>query len=188
MKPVEFCRALDLGEDDIIYTWAGVRPLGFDARYPKGKRSVELHELSKQNLPGVYAMTAGPIMTHRKAGRDVVEAIRKILPASRRPDPPNYAPQTLPDNPNSPLLLNNDPCIRLSDLAYAATDEHALSLKDILIARTGLVYRHRLTDDEIRRAAEAVSVHLGWTQDEMECQIMAFHQTLDDTYQMERRA
>lgn len=175
---------LDLDAERIVYTWAGVRPLGFDGQYPKGKRALEIHDLEDRQMPGVYAMTAGPIMTHRSAAREVVATVRNTLPPSGTPQPPNYTPRAFPDNPNSPPLVDGDPSIRLSDLAHAAVAEHGVSLSDILIARTGTVYRHRLSGEDVRRAAEALSTHLGWTQEKTEQQIRAHNERLRRIYQV----
>jgi len=72
-EEIEFLRAeanyllpgLALKRSDILFAWAGVRPLTWDPTLPDGKRSREVHDLKSEGLPGVYAMTAGPIMTHR---------------------------------------------------------------------------------------------------------------------------
>ncbi|MDE0808486.1 MAG: FAD-dependent oxidoreductase [Alphaproteobacteria bacterium] len=87
---------LKLKAKDIVYTWAGVRPLGFDAKYPRGKCSVELHDLSSQGLDSVYAMTAGPLMTHRTAGRGIAALIGRKIPPSHQPRDTNFVPRKFP--------------------------------------------------------------------------------------------
>lgn len=176
---------LGLTEADIVYTWAGVRPLGFDAAYPKGKRAVEIHDLGPDGLPGVHALTAGPIMTHRSAGREMVQTVSRAIVPSGPPQQADYTPRTFPDNPNSPPLVTGDPRLKLSDLAHAATDEHATTLADILISRTGAIYHNALSDDDLKRAAEAVSVHLGWDQAEVARQVADTRRLLANRYQMD---
>jgi len=58
----------NLTAKDVIYTWSGVRPLTWDADLPGGSRSRVLHDLSDDGLQGVFAITGGPLMTHRSAG------------------------------------------------------------------------------------------------------------------------
>ncbi|MDH3741944.1 MAG: FAD-dependent oxidoreductase, partial [Hyphomicrobiales bacterium] len=176
---------LELTEADIVYTWAGVRPLGFDAAYPKGKRSVEIHDLGPDGLPGVHALTAGPIMTHRTAGREMTQAVSRLIAPSGPPQQADYTPRGFPDNPNSPPLVAGDPRVKLSDLAHAATDEHAMTLADILISRTGAIYHTRLSEDDLKRAAQAVSVHLGWDRAETDRQIENTRYRLANSYQMD---
>ena len=178
----EILPGLGIAEDDVVSTWAGVRPLGNDPAYPKGKRSAEVHDLAGEGLDGIYALTAGPIMTHRTVARKMTETVAKAVRPSRPAQPVDYAPRLSPEDTNSPPLLAGDPSIRLSDLADAVNVEHATSLRDILIARTGAVYKHRLSEADIRRAAEEVSAHLGWDSAEVDRQIAAFQEYLRRTF------
>src|SRR5690606_35197404 len=59
---------LNVTAKDVLRTWAGMRTLTYDQANPKGNRSRRQHDLSADGLPGVYAMTAAPIMSHRGAG------------------------------------------------------------------------------------------------------------------------
>ena len=157
---------LGLTEDDVLYTWAGVRPLGFDPAYPKGKRSADIHDQGQ----GLFALTGGPIMTHRALGRKLRDSVAGMVRPPNPPQTPDYAPRLPPENPNSPAF---DDQTHLSDLAHVATEEMATSLSEILIARTGAVYRQRLTDVDLRTAAQAVSAHLGWDTNRIEAEVQA---------------
>ena len=174
--------ALNLAEDDVVYSWAGVRPLTYDPAYPKGKRSREVHDLGARGLPGVYAMTAGPLMTHRSAGREMTAVVRRVLQPSKNPLSPNYAPRKFPNNQSSPPLLAHSPKVKLADLIHAAGTEHATNLADILFARTGVGYAHQLTNEEIRRAAESVSTEMGWSQEMMNKQIANLRSKITNLY------
>lgn len=174
---------LNIIQADVVYSWAGVRPLAFDPAHPKGKRSREIHDLASQGLPGVYAMTAGPIMTHRSAGREMTEVVRRVLPQSRPEKLLNYTPRQFPGEQNSSPLLDDDPEVKLADLVHAAHTEHAVNLADILIARTGVVYRHKLTDDQVIRAALAVAAELGWDQQAIDRQVADARSKIADLYQ-----
>lgn len=176
---------LGLTDADIVYTWAGVRPLGYDAAYPKGKRSVEIHDLGPEGLTGVHALTAGPIMTHRAAGREMTQTVSRAIEPSGPPQQADYTPRRFPDNPNSPPLVDGDTRLKLSNLAHAATEEHATTLADVLISRTGAIYHTPLSDDDLKLAAEAVSVHLGWDQTEVARQVADTRRRLANSYQMD---
>ena len=164
---------LAIGEGDIVYGWAGVRPLTRDPAHPKGNRSREIHDLAADGLPGVLAMTAGPVMSHRSAGREMAAAVARRLPPSGPRRAPDYAPRRLPENANAPPLIAGDDGLRLSHLGHVAVEEHARDLADILYARTGIGYRHALDEATIRRAGEAVAAHLGWDAAEVERQVAA---------------
>jgi len=175
---------LSLSADLLEYTWAGVRPLGFDPDFPKGKRSADIHDLTERGLPGVYAMTAGPIMTHRVAAREMtttLKAVREPSGASREID---YTPVQPPPVVDARPVSDTERSVALEHLLYSIHEEMATNLADLLIARTGLAYRHRLTDAEIHKAAEAVSEDLDWDDAERDRQVAAFRQQLVGLYQM----
>ncbi len=174
---------LALEERHVVYSWAGVRPLTYNSAFPKGRRSREIHDLTKEGLPNVLAMTAGPVMSHRSAGREMAMAVKAMISPSRPAQRPDYRPRQLPENTNAPPLIEGDESVRLSHLGHVASTEHGRELGDILFSRTGLGYRHRLRDEDIRRAAEAVSGHLGWDGAEIERQVAAVQSRLETVYQ-----
>ena len=173
---------LRLAEADVVYSWAGVRPLTYDPAFPKGSRSREIHDLSNEGLPNVLAVTAGPVMSHRSAGREMTAVVKRIIAPSRQPQRPNYKPRQLPEHANAPPLIEGDESVRLSHLGHVATTEHCRDLADILFAHTGLGYRHLLRDAEIRLAAEAVSTHLGWDAAEVDRQVAATRSRIEAVY------
>lgn len=179
---------LALHASDVVYSWAGVRPLTYDPDIPKGNRSREIHDLADQGMPNVLAMTAGPVMSHRSAGREMTAAVRRIVAPSGAVQTPDYAPRLLPDDANALPVVDGDDSVRLSHLGYVAETEHASSLSDILFARTGLGYRHWLTDGHIQKAAEAVSAHLGWNATEIKRQVEAVKTRRDRLHQPARDA
>ena len=92
--------ALHLTRNDVLFGWAGVRPLTYDPAQPMGKRAREIHDFSVEGLPGLFAMTAGPVMTHRSAGQSMAAAVRRTMLPSRPPQEPSYAARHFPDNRN----------------------------------------------------------------------------------------
>ena len=174
---------LGLDEADVVYSWAGVRPLPFDPQVPKGNRSRQIHDLTAQGLPNVLAMTAGPVMSHRSAGREIAAEVRRLAPPSGEAQTPDYRPRHLPEDTNALPLIAGDDSVRVSHLGYVAENYHARELGDILFARTGLGYRHRLTEEDIRKAAEAVSAHLGWDAAEVSRQVDAVCARMTSIYQ-----
>ena len=88
----------------------------------------------------------------------------------------------MPENPNAPPLIEGDQSVWLSHFGHVATTEHGRNLADILFARTGIGYRHQLRDEEIQRAAQAVSIHLGWDAAEVDRQAAATRSRIDTLY------
>ena len=172
-----------LDRSDVIYSWAGVRPLTFDPALPKGNRSREIHDLGPQGLPNVLAMTAGPVMSHRSAGREMTAAVRRLAAPSGSAQSLDCRPRMLPDETNALPVIEGDHSVRLSHLGQIAETEHARDLGDILFARTGLGYRHRLTDADIDKVAKVVAGSLGWEETEIVRQVEAVKTRRDRLYQ-----
>lgn len=153
---------LKLQRSDILFTWAGVRPLSYDPALPMGKRSRDVHDLADSGLPGVYAMTAGPLMTHRSAGTEMVELVRRRLKADRPVQAVNYGARKFPDNQNSPPVVDDWRDAKIADLVFAATHEHATSLVDLMFRRVGVGWTNTMGFKAADKAAEAVAGVYGW--------------------------
>ena len=164
---------LKLTDTDVLMTWAGVRPLTFDEHVPFGNRSRLIHDLASDGMPDVYAMTAGPVMTHRSAGRQLTDIVRQRIPPSGPPRSLVYAPVRFPEDSNSPLLLA-DGQVKLSDLRHSVREEHARTLMDALFRRVGLGWHCAFTPAELARAADVIGGELGWSEARKEKEIQAF--------------
>lgn len=170
---------LNVTASDVLRTWAGVRPLTYDPAHPKGNRSRRLHDLSGDGLPGVYAMTAAPIMSHRDAGREVVRALKRTLPAAGVHSAPDYRCSGPIENSNTAPIVAGKSDYRLADVRHAVRHEHAKSLMDVLYRRTGLGLRHDFTPEELSRVAEAMGQELGWTDTQRQEEIRTFREQSD---------
>ena len=171
-----------LKRDHVLFAWAGVRPLGADPRYPKGKRSREIHDLAKDGMPGVYAMTAGPIMTSRSAGKELTGLIASKLKPSRPPQEPSYKARSFPETPDSPLLLEDYPAIKLSDLSAAARGEHVTSLVDLLCRRVDAGWTASMGYEAAANAAQEVAPVLGWDRSQVDAEVSRYQEYLKREY------
>ncbi|MEM7426193.1 MAG: FAD-dependent oxidoreductase [Pseudomonadota bacterium] len=161
-----------LSRADVMWTWAGVRPLTHSGGQTKiGRAPRTLHDLENRGLPGVLALTGGPIMTHRSAGRDVLAAVRSKLQPSRPKRRVNTSAFAFSSGGNSPPLLADEPDVRIADLELSVTREHARTLTDVLLRRTGLGWRRKLTSPEVERSARIVAPLLQWSTEEEAAQV-----------------
>ncbi len=151
---------IHLSPKDIVLTWAGVRPLTYDPAIPFGNRSRQVHDLLDDGLPNVVAMTAGPITSYRSGGALLASEVGRRLKARRAPRSPDFGPKLPPVNDNSPPFIPGVGSTRLSDLQHAITEEHAVTLVDLLFRRTGLAWRHSFTEAEVERAASVLAMEL----------------------------
>lgn len=153
---------LGLSRRDVAFTWAGVRPLTFDIRQPMGRRTREVHDLARAGRSGIFAMTAGPVMTHLSAGREM----RRIAEEHLKP---SYAlaGKRSANRPDSGLSGISNPLEDHKCVAFrrAVSAELARDLKGILYTRTGLAWRRHLTRGEVEEAAQSVADLLGWSRE-----------------------
>jgi glycerol-3-phosphate dehydrogenase len=174
--------ALRLRREHILFSWAGVRPLGADPEFPKGKRSREVHDLTFDGLPGVYAMSGGPIMTHRSAGAELAALVARRIPPSRGPQEPSFEARSFADNQNSPPLCDDDTTIKLADLFFAARHEQVGTLIDLLFRRVGVGWSAGMGYDIAEKAAEAVAAELRWDRRRIAQEVERYRSHLDYFY------
>jgi glycerol-3-phosphate dehydrogenase len=180
--------SLRLTRKDVLFSWAGVRPLSYDPAIPNGKRSREVHDLASVGMSGVFAMSAGPIMTHRSAGTEMVDVVARHLKASHSARSVDYSARLFPDNQNSPPLLADWSHVKISDLRYAAEHEQVTNLIDLLFRRVGVGWTRSMGCDVAKRAAEAVADVLGWDKARVEAEVQAYHLYLQHFHLHERLA
>lgn len=146
---------LGLGRDDVLFTWAGVQPVTYDVHDAMGNREIKIHDLEADGLPGIFALTGGPIMTHRHVARRLVAAVAKRRAPSGPPREPNFE--------------SDDPTAERS-----ARDEQPRNLADLLMRRLGVGWE---TDQGLalaRPVAEAAAPHLGWSAARIDAEVAAY--------------
>ncbi|MCE7027117.1 FAD-dependent oxidoreductase [Jiella avicenniae] len=165
---------LGLTRKDVVFTWAGVRPLTFDEAQPMGRRSREIHDLSDDGLPGVLAMTAGPVMSHRSAARTMRERAEAILGKPQRTMRGEPAPWRIASN--APRLSEPEPSgnLRRAAMRRAVSEERARDLKGILYTRTALAWRRHLARHEVEDAAASVADLLAWSPERVAREVDEF--------------
>ena len=175
---IEECNSLlpgrRLRRDDVVSSWAGVRPLTQSDGDPVGGRKRLLHDLTASGFPGIFALTGGPIMSHRSTGRLILDAVTARYPPPGTKGQPSYQPFEFSAADDSPAFLADEPEIRIADLELSVTQEYARTLTDVLLRRTSLAWRRRLTLSEAQSAAEIVAPLLHWSDEEQRAQVEQF--------------
>lgn len=147
---------LDLTTDDVVYSWAGVRPRTAGADAPLGTFEVREHDLTDQGLPGFIVFTGGLFMTHRDAGRRLVRALGRHVAPSRPSRTPDYAlTRQVDEDRVSPRSVRR-----------AIVDEQAWTLSDILRRRLLVAWSDDLGLSVSEEASRLAADVLGW--DELE--------------------
>ena len=177
---------LRLKRSDVLFGWAGVRPLTYDPDQPMGARARQLHDLSVDGLPGAFALSAGPIMTHRFAGVEALAAVRRLLEPSGPPGTISYAARLFQENQNSPRLLADGHDATLADLRYAAEHEHPRTLADLLFRRIGVAWTATMAESEASKAAEVVADTLGWDVTRVDQEVAGYRSLLRQQHALAR--
>lgn len=172
---------LDLTRRDVEFSWAGVRPLTFDVDQPMGRRTREIHDLDARGLPNVLAMTAGPVMSHRSAGRELLDAASARLARPARPSVAPKASAVSVSAPESRSVPGEHPYRR------AVRSEHARDLRGILYVRTADAWGRHLDRDTVREAAESVADLLAWDSGRIDAETDAFLRYQSRTFPNGRR-
>ncbi|MCA0025724.1 FAD-dependent oxidoreductase [Mesorhizobium sp. B263B1A] len=149
---------LDIRRSDILYGWAGVRPLTYDPAQPMGARSRQLHDFGPEGAPNLFAMTAGPIMSHRSAGQLALTALGKGLAPSRPSQQPDFASRSVPRETG-----NSSREDKLSIMQRGVESEHAETIDDLLVRRSGLVWNDDPLGEDVDLAAEVLAKARSWS-------------------------
>lgn len=158
--------ALKLTKHNVEFTWAGVRPLTFNPKNPDGDRVRQIHDLKGKGHSGIFAMTAGPVMSHMSAGRELLATVDANIPMrldrQRRP-----VQQT-----NTPLGTDEG---ALSFRHYVSY-EHAQDLKGIFYTRSGIGWGRHIDRATATDAASEIADLLGWEPEQIEREVDKFLQ------------
>ena len=175
-----------LNREDVLFSWAGVRPLTYSPDDPMGLRGHRLHDLGVEGMPNVFNMTSSPILSHRLAGQQLCRAIKSKLPPSGEAHEISYAAKIRPPAPDSPALLNHWPEVRIADLRHAATHEQPATLEDLLFRRVGAGWTETMAREGARVAAEAVADILEWDEARTEKEIEDYLNVLQQRHGINR--
>ena len=156
---------LRLQHRDVEFSWAGVRPLTYDPKLPMGRRTREIHDLRNRNLAGIFAMTAGPVMSHRSAGRELRDAVARLIPQRRQNRGEPYAAHGV-----CPASTDDVDDLEAT-IRTAVLKEHARDLRGILYTRTAYAWGRHLDRATVERAAHSAGKLLAWNSETISDQV-----------------
>jgi glycerol-3-phosphate dehydrogenase len=158
---LESCRqmypALNLTRKDVVFAWAGLRPLTYNGPTPSG-RDRKLHDIGNGLAKG-FALTWGRLIDQRSTGALIAENIMKVLKPSSTPKQSAFvSPETVV---SGSLTKGLTPEI-VAELKRAARSEQVLNLADLLLRRTNIGFSDLLKKDDVVAIAGHVAPDLGW--------------------------
>ena len=151
--------AAKLTPDDIISTWAGLRPLIAD---PKGKPSdISRSHQIKNPEPHWWDVAGGKLTTCRLMADQTVD--RVIAEAMLRAQACTTAEEPLLDQPD-PYSSILPPAFSQAAVEHFCQHEWAVHLDDVMIRRTSWHYYHRDASTMAQQAAHWMANCLGWDE------------------------
>jgi glycerol-3-phosphate dehydrogenase len=169
---------LAIARDDILFSWAGVNPLTRDPKDSLGSREIKIHDLAGDGLPGMLALTGGPIMTHRRVANRLLGAVSNRVTASGSSQDLNFHWSNTPDEQNVPRIGSDAFSVSMAAVKRCARDEQPGSLADLLMRRLGAGW----TSDQglalARPVAEAAAHDLGWSNARIDAEVQAYERHL----------
>ncbi|SEG74718.1 FAD-dependent oxidoreductase [Bosea lathyri] len=164
--------SLNLTTNDIVYLWAGVRPRTTSEK-ASGVKSLTIHDMAAEGMPGALTVTGCPIMTHRHAGRMIAARVAQMGKPTGTPTPLSYAAKPMPgDGPLSPERLR-----------HAAANEHVETLIDLLFRRVPVGWTPGMGLADARQAAETVADLLGWDEARIASEVEAYRRFVGENFE-----
>jgi glycerol-3-phosphate dehydrogenase len=162
-----------LTTNDIISTWAGLRPLVAD---PHGNPSdiSRRHEVA-MGAPGWWDVTGGKLTTYRLMAEETVAAIGRFLGHARAKCRTGH----LPLLEASELVSGSGilpPPISRKLVTYYCKQEWARHLDDVMIRRTSWRYYHGNQVELAAQVAEWMAEELGWSEQEKADELVQYRQ------------
>jgi glycerol-3-phosphate dehydrogenase len=166
--------AARLTEEDIISTWAGLRPLIASDQNEHGKPSdlSRAHQIRMPH-PGWFDVAGGKLTTYRLMAEQTVDRAVAFIGAAARACDTARVP-LLPDEPVPRYSDILPPPVSRAAVEHYCRNEWAIHLADVMIRRTGWRYYHR---DHLAIAAQVgrwMSEILGWSESDLEEQLDAY--------------
>lgn len=167
-----------LTREDVILTWAGVRPITYDKELPKGKRLPYgvMHDFKTDGMRNMLGITWGIIVTHRETARSIVKEVGKRLAPSRKSAPLTSFEREYPASILTPLQSGFP--YTAEHVEYAVKHEHAKNLAGLFFGRFGMGWSGRLERSAVTLAANAMAPLLKWDDAEKKKQIAEFERYL----------
>lgn len=154
---------LSLTHQDVLATWAGLRPLIAD---PRGRPSdiSRRHEIL-MGQPGWLDVAGGKLTTYRLIAQQAVDRIVRYLRIKAKPCRTAVEP-LLPDRPATLGVDVLPPAVGREAVRRAVEHEWAVHLDDVMLRRTSWSYYQPQPNELAAQVADWMAEMLGWTSAE----------------------
>lgn len=190
---------LDITLAQVRYAYAGLRPLQRVEGGPEAaitRRHEIIDHGAADGARGLYSVVGGKLSTFRPLAREMAKQLgaeatpdldddrpatdwRGMLLSSPLPKPARrhlrqYGPELPAVLSMGRELLGRSDTYLAGEVLFTAAQEHATTLSDILMRRTGIAWNGYRGLECHREAAELAATVLGWDKGEVKRQVAAF--------------
>lgn len=161
--------------EDVIATWAGIRPLIAPAKEKAGAPSdISRGHKIRVGDAGWIDVAGGKLTTYRLMAEQTVDQVAIQLGVQLGPC--KTAEEVLPHGPFSGVI---PPPVSPEVVTEACQKEWAIHLDDLLLRRTSWHYYHPNQWEIAREAAGWMARELGWDADRSEAELQRYAQLAD---------
>lgn len=204
LKAANSSTSADVGLDDIVSAWSGLRPLVKDSKSQSTADMSRRHSITVSPA-GVVSVVGGKLTTYRKMASDAVdEAIQHLDKNDARMSrtlnlklrgAPEEAPESRlgkrygTEETRVQALAQDDPALGeplhadlpycLAEVVHAAREEMAVTLDDVLSRRTRARLQNARASAEVAPAvAEVLAGELGWSRERTAAETEAYRRSV----------
>jgi glycerol-3-phosphate dehydrogenase len=159
-----------LGPEDVIATWAGIRPLIASGRNETGAPSdISRGHVIRMTEPGWFDVAGGKLTTYRLMAEQAVDQVGRYL--KRRLSRSRTAELPLSRGSFSGVL---PPAIEADVVAECVQREWAIHLDDVLLRRTSWHFFHPNQAEIAERVARWMAELLGWNPERQAAELARY--------------
>jgi glycerol-3-phosphate dehydrogenase len=172
--------AAKLTVDDVISTWAGLRPLIGGGDNERGKPSdiSRAHQI-KMTQPGWFDVAGGKLTTYRLMAEQTVDRVVDFAGIDAKPCATTTTP-LLAKTRTNPIFISGilPPDVSRDAVEHFIRNEWAVHICDIMIRRTSWRYYHRDHAAIAAQVAGWMAELLGWSEGRAQAELATYNHML----------
>jgi glycerol-3-phosphate dehydrogenase len=172
-----------LGKEDIVSSWAGVRPLIADSR--RGPSDISRSHQIRQSHPRWWDVAGGKLTTYRLIAEQTVDEVAALLGKKEAPCVTSRQ-ELLPAEKTRGISQIVPPPFSSALVEHFCAHEWARHLDDVMIRRSG--WHHYDGGERSLECAECMAEFLRWIKDEIEREMVRSREAWDMSHYPARLA
>lgn len=165
---------LNLTRNDVHYTYAGIQPVSWDPKDPKGTRQIRIHDLSNEGFSNMLMLTGGPIMTYRIIGSELADAVAKRISPSSSVRELSYFPSAITEQIHKEKGSHSVCPFGAEMLRKIIEEEQISSLIDLFLRRSDMGWNLNQGRNKLEPVAKIMAEILRWDAVQLQEQLSSY--------------